>query len=1108
MEALALLIGLGFLAFLVVVPVLLILALSRANQAHRRVDRLDRRLVDLESQLDVLRDRLGRVVGSPTAPAEAATVEAKTEATGVRDEAAARPSTAEVARPVAGVPASEVVHEAPEQALDHLPEPVEGVEAVERELAVAAEAEHPETLPQTLARLRQQRAGQPADGASRAAGLEEARPVKASGVNTIGHAKPGLAGPTQRRGMSFEELLAGKVFVWIGAVALVLTGAFLLKYGFDHNIIDERVRVLGAGAFGLAMLGVGEFLRKKYTGIAQALCGAAVADLFGTVLAAHQLYGMIGSTTAFVMTALITALAVVLSLRHGPLVALLGIVGGFTLPPLLGQAYDAQPGMIVYLIALEVGILAVTRKRGWMGISALTLVFSMAWSLGYTLIGDSQADRALTGLLVLATSVVFVLNTTWTHHREDRKQSNLQPLWLSLGAVAAGAALLGLLVSRGGYALSDLGMLGLMGAGTLVLARIDSRYRPLVWVTGGLSAVVLLAWSVRVHRGVDATGLATLMGVIAGFGGLYALGGYVAGWSGSMASRRVFSWLSAVAGPVFLALATFAGSEVMGWRGQWWYWTAGVAGLYGLGTAMLLRRGRAGDRLAGELFAAVAGLLGFVAIGQAADHPWPAVGWALLAAGLAGLGMRLRMATLLHGALLLSVVSAVVLVLPGPFDVQARGMVVFNTYLPMYALPAIGFAVVGWVGARAGMVQLMHVGRLLSVGSGGVLAVVLVRQGFHPATFNEGYVGLYERGTYGPVVLGYAGVMLAYARQRGSLFAREAGRGIALVGLVIALACTVLTGNPLLDRAIDAGRPLVFALGYLYLLPMAGLWALAAYTDRSGQRTIERALRVGAVVLLACFAALQVRNGFHFTELHVFNVTLYEWATYGLVWMVLGGGLAILSRYLPSHPLLRNTGLVVGLCGVGVSLLGTLLIDNPLWVANNVGSTPVFNGLWYVYLPTILALAALAHALRRHGQWGWAQLVGFTAVGLIFTLVCLLVRQGFSVDGLLVVEGRPGSREWYAYSLAWVVLGIALLVGGILSGLNTLRYGSLAVMLLAVGKVFALDTAQLADLYRVFSFLGLGVTLILLGYVYQRWVFGKGGRIAPRTDTQPEATGT
>ena len=49
-------------------------------------------------------------------------------------------------------------------------------------------------------------------------------------------------------------------------------------------------------------------------------------------------------------------------------------------------------------------------------------------------------------------------------------------------------------------------------------------------------------------------------------------------------------------------------------------------------------------------------------------------------------------------------------------------------------------------------------------------------------------------------------------------------------------------------------------------------------------------------------------------------------------------------------------------------------------------------------------------------------------------------------------------------------------------------------MLVAVGKVFLVDTANLQDLYRVFSLFGLGVSLMLLAYLYQRFVFGGGGR--------------
>jgi uncharacterized membrane protein len=43
----------------------------------------------------------------------------------------------------------------------------------------------------------------------------------------------------------------------------------------------------------------------------------------------------------------------------------------------------------------------------------------------------------------------------------------------------------------------------------------------------------------------------------------------------------------------------------------------------------------------------------------------------------------------------------------------------------------------------------------------------------------------------------------------------------------------------------------------------------------------------------------------------------------------------------------------------------------------------------------------------------------------------------------------------------------------------------------AVLKVFLFDAADLRDLWRVASFLGLGVVLMGLGYVYRRFVFAE-----------------
>ncbi|HEX9449132.1 MAG TPA: DUF2339 domain-containing protein, partial [Dongiaceae bacterium] len=54
-----------------------------------------------------------------------------------------------------------------------------------------------------------------------------------------------------------------------------------------------------------------------------------------------------------------------------------------------------------------------------------------------------------------------------------------------------------------------------------------------------------------------------------------------------------------------------------------------------------------------------------------------------------------------------------------------------------------------------------------------------------------------------------------------------------------------------------------------------------------------------------------------------------------------------------------------------------------------------------------------------------------------------------------------------------------------------LRHAAAGVILLVVFKVFLVDAAGLPGLYRVASFLGLGLCLITFGYLYQRFVLIK-----------------
>ena len=71
-------------------------------------------------------------------------------------------------------------------------------------------------------------------------------------------------------------------------------------------------------------------------------------------------------------------------------------------------------------------------------------------------------------------------------------------------------------------------------------------------------------------------------------------------------------------------------------------------------------------------------------------------------------------------------------------------------------------------------------------------------------------------------------------------------------------------------------------------------------------------------------------------------------------------------------------------------------------------------------------------------------------------------------------------------SAFWAATGLGTLVWGLLTDLRARRIGGLALLTLALGKVFLYDLATLESIYRVVSFVALGVLLLIGAFAWQR----------------------
>ena len=73
-----------------------------------------------------------------------------------------------------------------------------------------------------------------------------------------------------------------------------------------------------------------------------------------------------------------------------------------------------------------------------------------------------------------------------------------------------------------------------------------------------------------------------------------------------------------------------------------------------------------------------------------------------------------------------------------------------------------------------------------------------------------------------------------------------------------------------------------------------------------------------------------------------------------------------------------------------------------------------------------------------------------------------------------------------ALSGFWSALGFAAIVAGLIRDKRVLRLGGLGILTLAVGKVFLVDLAHLESIWRVGSFLAIGLLLLAGAFAYQR----------------------
>ena len=130
------------------------------------------------------------------------------------------------------------------------------------------------------------------------------------------------------------------------------------------------------------------------------------------------------------------------------------------------------------------------------------------------------------------------------------------------------------------------------------------------------------------------------------------------------------------------------------------------------------------------------------------------------------------------------------------------------------------------------------------------------------------------------------------------------------------------------------------------------------------------------------------------------------------------------------------------------------------------------------------AVAALAcHRFGRQIEPQAATVAGFVgATALVyFGSVLIIDTIGANDAG----ESREIGQAWL--SAFWAAAGLGAIVWGLVRGSAKVRLGGLALLMIAIGKVWTYDLSELEELPRALSFVALGLLLLIGAFAYQRF---------------------
>ncbi len=237
--------------------------------------------------------------------------------------------------------------------------------------------------------------------------------------------------PVTEPSISLFSLVREQWMIWLGGISIGLSGIFMVRYSIEQGLLGPLARVLLSVLGGIVLHAVAEWGRRRNREHFQAfaaLAGGASIILYSAFLAALNLYDLFPAGLVFVALIIVSLATMALAVLHGPVLAILGILGAYVIPALVDTGSDDVLSLYLYSLIITAAALLlmhhVYRPWLWSGM----LAGSLGW---WFLTIDSYGALGLRAYYLAALLYLYLAMPSWdwllqksTAHKSDSNSTS------------------------------------------------------------------------------------------------------------------------------------------------------------------------------------------------------------------------------------------------------------------------------------------------------------------------------------------------------------------------------------------------------------------------------------------------------------------------------------------------------------------------------------------------------------------------------------------------------------------------------------------------------------------------------------------------------------